>query len=141
MPVDLTKEGTTQYDLASGNLFYMGTCDVTVADGKVTVDYAVPEGVTVHPEKQCLAWFTELSGITTEFLNNPVGAYEFGKPVSIQDDLGGSEIALLFICNRLSYRVPLTDTWLMPVRYYRSNPRVKKFLAEYEELFAKMNAQ
>ena len=39
VPVDLTKEGTFRYKLVSGNLFYMGYCDVTVAEGKVTVDY------------------------------------------------------------------------------------------------------
>ena len=140
VPVDLTKEGEFRLTTAASNIWFLGSCIVTIKDGTVTTDYTLPSGCA-DPKSDCLMWFTDIGDITTEFLNNPVGAYEFGKPVSIQDDLGGSEIALLFICNRLSYRVPLTDTWLMPVRYYRSNPRVEKILAEYEELFAKMNAQ
>lgn len=89
LPVDLTKEGTFRYKLVSGNLFYMGYCDVTIADGKVTVDYSIPEGVTLHEDQQCLAWFTALDEITTAFLNNPVSDFRFGQPADIQKDLGG----------------------------------------------------
>ena len=139
VPVDLTKEGTTQYDLASGNLFYMGTCDVTVADGKVTVDYAVPEGVTVHPEKQCLAWFTELSGITTEFLNNPESTFRFGEAVDIQEDLQGKEVALLFICNRISFMLPLAGSYYFPKDFHYLNPELKVYRQELMTLLERMN--
>ena len=97
VPVDLTKEGTFRYKLVSGNLFYMGYCDVTIADGKVTVDYSIPEGVELHEDKQCLAWFTALDEITTAFLNNPVSDFRFGQPADIQKDLGGKDVALMFI--------------------------------------------
>ncbi len=51
----------------------------------------------------------------------PVGSYEFGQPVSIEDDLKGQDIALLFICNRITYRVPITDTYMMPLPLSRTN--------------------
>ena len=138
VPVDLTQEGVFRLPTAASNKYYLGSCIVTVSGGTVTTDYTLPRGCA-DPKSHCLMWFTDIGDITTEFLNNPVGSYEFGKPVSIEDDLGGRDIALLFICNRLSYRVPLTDTWLMPVRYYRGNEKVQKMLAGYEALLEKMN--
>ena len=137
VPVDLTREGTYRYRTAVSNMYYMGSCIVTVENGTVTTDYVLPHG-HVEPESHCLMWFTDVSQITTEFLENPVGAYQFGKPVSIRDDLKGQEIALLFICNRLTYRVPLNSAGGMPYKFYVGRPSVRKLISEYKLLFNRM---
>ena len=49
------------------------------------------------------------------------------------------DIALLFICNRITYRVPITDTYVMPAPYSRTNVGVQKLLADYEALLEKMS--
>lgn len=139
VPVDLTKEGTFRYKLVSGNLFYMGYCDVTIADGKVTVDYSIPEGVELHEDKQCLAWFTALDEITTAFLNNPVSDFRFGQPADIQKDLGGKDVALMFICNRISFMLPLAGSYYYPKRFYYNNPDLKAYRKELTALLDKMN--
>ena len=105
LPVDLSKEGVFRYRMAVSNLYILGYCEITVRDGKVTVDYAIPNA-SVYPERQCMAWFTSLGEITSAFLESPSSDDRFGKPVDIREDLKGQEIALLFICNQVSYRVP-----------------------------------
>ena len=137
VPVDLTKEGVFRYATAASNIYYIGSCIVTIKDGTVTTDYTLPYG-EVYPQSDCLMWFTDISEITTNFLNNPIGTFEFGKPYSIRDDLKGKEIALLFICNHITYRVPLTGNAAMPVRYLRGNIAVREQLAEFEALYARM---
>lgn len=137
VPIDLTQEGVYRYPLAAGNMYYMGTCIVTVQDGTVTTDYTLPHG-HVAPESDCLMWFTDIKDITTDFLEAPVGDYQFGEPVSIADDLKGQEIALLFICNHVTFRIPLTSGGVMPSKYYRGNQKVRSLLREFEDLYARM---
>ena len=138
VPVDLTKEGTFRYPMAVGNMYYMGSCIVTVAGGTVITDYTLPHG-KVAPDSDCLMWFTDIGEITTEFLEAPIGSYQFGQPVSVRDDLKGQDIALLFICNHVTYRVPLTGGGVMPSRYYRGNRQVREMLKEFEALLARMD--
>lgn len=116
LPVDLTKEGTFRYRMVAGNLHYMGYCQVVVRDGKVTVDYEVPHGY-VYPEKNVMAWFTDLDEITTEYLENPVSKHPYGKPVDIATELKGQKVGLLFICNTLSYQVPYNQRNAFPKRF------------------------
>ena len=137
VPVDLRKEGVFHYRTAIGNMYYMGSCTVTIQNGTVTTDYELPPG-HVYPKSDCLMWFTDISEITHDFLENPVGKYKFGEPVSIRDDLQGRDIALLFICNRITFRVPLTNGGAMPVRYYRGMDTVQTTLREFEALFREM---
>jgi len=137
VPIDLTQEGVFRYPLAASNMYCMGSCIVTVRDGTVTTDYTLPLG-NVFPESDCLMWFTDIKDITPEFLEAPVGAYQFGRPVSVRDDLKGRKIALLFICNHVTYQVPLTGGGTMPASYYRENMTVIRKLREFESLFAQM---
>jgi hypothetical protein len=116
LPVDLTKEGTFRYRMVAGNLHYMGYCEVVIKDGKVTVDYMVPRGY-VYPEKNVLAWFTNLDEITTEYLENPESRHRYGDPVDIATELKGQKVGLLFICNTLSYQVPYNQRNAFPVRF------------------------
>ena len=138
VPVDLTQDGVFRYATAAGNMFYMGSCIVTIENGTVKTDYTLPPG-EAYPMSHCLMWFTDISEITADFLNDPAGTYEFGKPYSIRDDLGGKEIALLFICNRVTFRLPLSGNGAMPAHYRRGKAAVQKQLALFEELFARMN--
>lgn len=138
VPVDLTQDGVFRLPTIASNEYYLGSCIVTIQDGTVTTDYTIPSGC-VDPKSSCLMWFTDIGDITPEFLEKPVGSFEFGQPVSIEDDLKGQDIALLFICNRITYRVPITDTYIMPVPFARTNVGVQKLLAEYETLLEKMS--
>ena len=70
-----------------------------------------------------------------------MGTYEFGKAYSIRDDLKGKEIALLFICNHITFRIPMTSHGAVPVKYHRTKACVQEKLAEFEALFARMNQQ
>ena len=117
---------------------YTVTIASDIENGTVKTDYTLPPG-EAYPMSHCLMWFTDISEITADFLNDPAGTYEFGKPYSIRDDLGGKEIALLFICNRVTFRLPLSGNGAMPAHYRRGKAAVQKQLALFEELFARMN--
>ena len=136
LPVDLTKEGVFRYPTVVSNMYYMGYCELTVQDGKVTVDYAVPLG-NFTPEKQCMAWFTDIQEITPAFLDNPQSDYRYGKPVDIQTELKGQDTALLFMCNTVSYQIPLTDNFTFPAKFYSTSPSVQAVQRELRELLRK----
>ena len=76
-----------------------------MADGNVTVDYALYNGEG-YVSKECVAWFGSMDEITAEFMNDPQSDLAFGQAVSIGDDLAGAEKAILFICNTATYRQP-----------------------------------
>ena len=137
IPVDLTRDGTYRFRTAAGSIYYLGSCRVIVDDGTVTTDYAIPPGY-VYPKADCLMWFTSLDQITADFLENPVSPYRFGQPVSIRDDLGGKDIALLFICNHLTYRVPLDNHGSALTRYFPNKQAVKETRELYRSLLDRM---
>jgi hypothetical protein len=138
VPVDLSKDAYYTYPMVAGSIFYLGECQVRVQDGKVTVDYSLPEGLA-YPKSHCLMWFTSMDEITPAFLENPKGAYKYGEPVSIADDLKGQEVALLFICNRASYRIPLTYSGKgFLTRYYSTQDEVRAMQADMMKLLEKV---
>ena len=138
--VDLTQEGAWSYPMAVSNKYYMGRCIVTVRDGKVTVDYTIPNG-RFFVKDQCMAWFTDVKDITPQFLNNPRSSFRYGQPVSVQDDLGGKDVALLFICNHIDYCVPLLKDAARPSRLLRGNIAVKTAVADYLALIDRMGGE
>lgn len=137
LPVDLTKEGVFRYRNVVSNMYFMGYTEVTVKDGKVTVDYAIPYG-NVTPEQNCLAWFTSVDEITHEFLENPTSSFRFGVPVDIQQDLKGQNIAILFICNRISYQIPLNSRNLFPAMYSPNQDEMKSLIGNLRGLLQQM---
>ena len=138
VPVDLTHDATYTYPMIAGSIYYLGECQVTVKDGQVTTDFSLPEGLC-WDEKHCLQWFTSLDDITTDFLNNPVGAHTFGQPVSIANDLKGQDVALLFICNQAEYRIPLLySNQCFLTRFYSTQDQVKAAKADMTALLAKI---
>ena len=58
--------------------------------------------------------------------------------MSIQEQLKGQEVALLFICNHVTYRLPLTNRGGMPVRCYRGISEVQQMLSGFEALLERM---
>ena len=136
VPVDLTQDGEYTYKLAVSNMYYMGRCKVTVQDGKVTVDYEIPYG-DIRIGKQCVAWFRNIGEITTDFLEDPQSHFRFGQPADIQEDLGGQETALLFICNRVSFEMPLRGVDTCLKRFYTGGETMRAYRQELLELLAK----
>ncbi len=130
VPVDLTIQGRQTYPLVASNLYYMGEAYVDILDGNVTVSYDTPGNqwtAYLAIEDECLAWFTKASDVTSDFLQAPSSDFCFGQPVSIQDALGGADTALLFICNRVTYRQPcLGDTGYL-TRYWPNRREWKQY--------------
>ena len=126
VPVDLTKDGTQAFDLVASGMFLIGKANVTVADGNVTVTYGMPWGHG-YIKEEVLNWFTSVDQITAEFCDAPTSAYAFGEPVSISEDLGGADVGLLFICNRVTYRQPYYNNGAHLVRWYCNKPEWKAF--------------
>lgn len=137
IPVDLTVQGRQTVRLVASNLYYFGSATITVADGNVTVNYQLPRG-NAYLKGECLQWFTSLDEITASFLNNPVGEYAFGEPVSISEQLNGQDVALLFICNHVTYRQPITYEGAMLTRYYRNRAEWVAWRKQLNELLNTM---
>ena len=138
VPVDLTVEGTQRVDMVVSSQYYFGSAIITVADGEVTVDYELPK-VDAYVKDECLQWFTSLDEVTEDFLANPVGAYAFGEPVSISEQLNGQSVALLFICNRVTYAQPNNGEGL--TRYYPNLDQWKSWRESLMELLEAMEAE
>ena len=47
--------------------------------------------------------------------------------MSISEDLGGADVGLLFICNRVTYRQPYYNNGAHLVRWYCNKPEWKAF--------------
>ena len=121
-PIDLTQEGTQTLYLVAGNRHHIGKAYVTVADGNVTVDYKL-HGGHGYIKDECVKWFTSLDEITAEFIENPTSDLTFGQAVSIAEDLGGADTAILFIRNVATYRQPYTNAGGELSRYWRNRDR------------------
>lgn len=121
VPVDLTQDGVQSFRLVASNMFYIGQADVTVKGDEVTVTYQLDRG-NREIKGEVLRWFTSWEDITTDYLNEPTGDVAFGQTISRRGDLGGQDVALLLICNRVSYHQPYYADGTSLVRYYPTNP-------------------
>ncbi len=141
VPVDLTVQGRQAYPLVASNLFHMGMAYVDILGDSVTVTYKTPGNkwtAYLTVEDEALAWFTAPGDITAEFLENPAGEVAFGEPVSISESLNGQDVALLFICNHVTYRQPcLGDTGYL-TRYWPNLPEWKEYREELMGLLERM---
>ncbi len=127
VPVDLTIQGTQTIELVAGNMFHIGKAFVDVDGDNVTVTYSYTNNVT-EAFSECVKWFKNVDEITTEFCENPTSETVFGQPVSIANDLGGQEVALLYICNSATYYQTFITTQDAPNRYYEN---LKKWREKY----------
>lgn len=139
VPVDLTVEGTTTIPMVASNLFLISNAHVTVEGDNVTVTY---DGLSPHGygwvNDECVAWFTSVDEITTEWIANPESDLEFGQTISRANDLGNAEIALLFVCNHVTYRQPyFTNDAYLP-RYWHNLEQWKAYRADLTALLDQM---
>ena len=136
VPVDLSQDGTQTLPIVASNMYYMGNVTVTVAGDSVTTTYAYPKNPTfeIYPKDECLAWFTGVEEITSEFLENPASDMKFGTAISKEKDLNGQECALLFMCNHLTYRVPFNSKGASPTRFWPNHPKMASYFATAKTL-------
>ena len=139
VPVDLSKDGTQSFPLVASDMFIVGKVNVTVAGDEVTaeLEYATSSEDSLKPLGECVAWFTSVDQITGEFLDNPTSDMAFGKAISKSKDLDGKDIALLFVCNKISFRVPFIDG-NGPARFVRSAAGMREYLKGLNDLMAKI---
>ncbi len=133
IPIDLTREGRQTYYLVISNARFIGECYVDVWDGEVTVSYQVLSRSEIDMVSEYGRWFTNLSQITTSSIEERDNGFTFGVPVSIRDELGGADVALLFIRCKASYRQPFRDGTELN-RYWRNTPQWKEFRQELTAL-------
>jgi hypothetical protein len=131
VPVDLSQDGTQTLPIVASNMYYMGNVTVTVAGDSVTTTYAYPKNPTfeIYPKDECLAWFTGVEEITSQFLENPASDMKFGTAISKEKDLNGQNSALLFVCNHLTYRVPFNSKGASPTRFWPNHPKMASYFA------------
>lgn len=137
LPVDLTKEGRQTYYLMISNMHYIGRCYVDVWGDEVTVSYALIENSSIEPLSSYGRWFTNLSQITAESIESTADSFTFGEPLSISEDLGGADVALLFIRNKASYHLPFDDGETL-TRYWRNRAEWKEFREGLQELLPRV---
>lgn len=134
VPVDLTQNGVQTFRLVASNLFYIGQAAVIVDGDNVTVQYALANGHG-YVKDECVRWFTSVDEITSDFLKAPESGLAFDQTISRSKDLNGQDVALLFICNHVTYRQPYTNSGVNLTRYW---PNLDEWKAYREGLNALM---
>ena len=137
LPVDLTKDGRQTYYLMISNMHYIGRCYVDVWGDEVTVSYALLDNSAIRPLSSYGRWFTNLSQITAASIESEADGFTFGQPMSIGDDLGGADTALLFIRCKATYYQPFRDGTAL-TRYWRNRPEWKEFREGLQELLPRV---
>ncbi len=133
LPIDLTKEGRQTYYLTISNMHYVGRCYVDVWGDEVTVSTSLLDNTAIEPLSSYGRWFTSLSQITAESIESTENGFVFGETLSISEDLGGADVALLFIRSKASYYLPFRDGTSL-TRYWRNQPQWKEFREGLQEL-------
>lgn len=143
LPVDLSQDGTQSFQMVASNLYYIGDLTVTVSGDSVTTEYSLPNNTIyeVYPKGECIAWFTGIEEITSDFLDNPVSTMKFGEAVSKEKDLSGQDAALLFVCNRITYSVPLNSSGAMPIRFWRNHYKLEPYYNDLRAVLAKIEQE
>lgn len=137
LPVDLTRDGRQTYSLMISNMFYIGKVYVDVWGDEVTVDYSLIDSSAIRPLSEYGRWFTSLSDITSASIESDENGFGFGQPVSISEDLGGADVALLFIRSKATYYQPFRDGTTL-TRYWRNLPEWKEFREGLQELMLRV---
>ena len=133
LPIDLTREGRQTYFLLISHMHYIGKCHVDVWDGEVTVSCTLMDNPSIEYLSSYGRWFTNLSQITETSIESEENGFVFGQPVNIEEELGGADVALLFIRSKATYCLPFRDGGTM-TRYWRNTPEWKEFREELQEL-------
>ena len=123
--------------LMISNMHYIGRCYVDVWGNEVTVSYALLDNSAIRPLSSYGRWFTSLSQITAASIESEADGFTFGQPMSIGDDLGGADTALLFIRCKATYYQPFRDGTAL-TRYWRNRPEWKEFREGLQELLPRV---
>ena len=137
LPVDLTKDGRSVYQLVISNMFYIGEVYVDVWGDEVTVSCDLVDSTAVQPLSWYGRWFTRLGDITTASIESSEDGIPFGQPLSIADDLGGADTVLLFIRSKATYYQPFRDGTTL-TRYWRNLDEWKEFREGLQELMPRV---
>ncbi len=137
VPVDISRDGVIDIPLIASDQYLMGTATVTVEGDNVEVTYKLVNG-NIFNQSECLHWFTSMEEVTTAFLENPTSNAVFGMPVSRARDLNGNRVALLFICNRVTYTIPLNAYGGKPVSFWPNQSIWRSYRDNLRALLAQM---
>lgn len=137
VPVDMTKDGIYKIPLVASNKRIMGNAIVTVQGNEVTVEY---ETITSSPgnltiDSECVKWFASIDEITADFVNAPESELAFGEPM---DKTALGNVGYLFICNRVTYCLPITDYGTYPAVYYPTSDMWVNYRAGLDQLVAEL---
>lgn len=101
-PLDLGVEGVMSYPLVAGNAFIVGSVNVIIQGGQVTVTYQAAPGVSTGREFFTL--FPSLDDIQTINVQLLAGqARPFGQPINIQQAFGEDRKVILYLNNTVDF--------------------------------------
>ncbi|MBR3739499.1 MAG: hypothetical protein IKN04_03455 [Clostridia bacterium] len=106
--VDLSIQGRQEFEYIASNMYVIGKVYVDVNGDQVTVTYHnfyADQGGNTETLSEFFTFFHDLKSVKNvepETMSDP--GYQFGQPISIQNDLEGDMRVLLFIRNRVTYR-------------------------------------
>jgi len=115
-PVDLSEDGTQTYELIGGGMYVIGTVEVTVKNGTVTVDYEYFDK-GIEEGREYFTFFADYESIKRQDLDNFQKRYSYGKTYSIEEKLGGDTDVILFVCNTATFEKTSGGVY----RYYETN--------------------
>lgn len=137
LPVDLTQDGRQVYQLMISNMFLIGEVYVDVWGDEATVNVSLLDHGAVRPLGWYGRWFTRLNEVTGTSIESTEGGFTFGEPLSISEDLGGADTALLFIRGKASYYQPFRDGTAL-TRYWRNKDEWKEFRQGLQEIMPRV---
>ena len=137
LPIDLTHDGRQVYQLMISNMFLIGEVYVDVWGDEVTVSADLLQSGAVRPLSWYGRWFTSLSQVTAESIESTGDGFTFGEALSIAEDLGGADTALLFIRSKATYYQPFKDGTTL-TRYWRNKAEWKEFRQGLQELMPRV---
>ena len=137
LPIDLTQDGRQVYQLMISNMFLIGEVYVDVWGDEVTVNVSLLDHGAVRPLGWYGQWFTNLREVTDTSIESTESGFTFGEPLSISEDLGGADTALLFIRGKASYYQPFQDGTTL-TRYWRNKDEWKEFRQGLQEIMPRV---
>lgn len=99
-PIDLSKNGTQVVDLIAANITYAGKVTVEVSGDMVKVNYKLNR--TMEKQDMAFTLLPDLASVSSvEIKDWP--SYQFGKEISIANDLKGDTNVLLYVLGHVTY--------------------------------------
>ena len=99
-PMDLSEDGEYVLDMIAANMHYIGTCTVKVEGDAVTLSYEFLPNVT--EQSMAFTFLPDLKSVEdVETIDRT--KYQFGEPLSIQEDLKGDTRVLLSVLGWIGY--------------------------------------